>query len=273
MTGLRLLAGLLALFALAYLALCGWFYLNQRDFIYFPQFTRVDVPGTDLELDVGDLTLHGWVVNPGKRDAIIYLGGNAEAIEALRPALKVGFPEHTGYLLPYRGYGPNEGSPDELSLYSDAVALFDHVRSRHPRGDVVIIGRSLGSGVASFLASRRPVDRLVLVTPFDSLADVGQAHYRWLPVRWLVRERYDSRTHLRDHAGSVLVVRAERDQIIPATNTARLLASLGARARELVVPGADHNHPLFEDVGTVRLIRAYIDGPDPMEAAVGTTNP
>lgn len=261
MTMLKPLAGLLALFALAYLALCGWFFLNQRDFIYFPQFSRTDVPRTDYTLAVGDLTLHGWVVNPGKPDAIIYLGGNAEPLHVLRPMLKVGFPTHTSYLLPYRGYGPNDGSPDEQALVADSVALLDQVRAMHPQGELTVIGRSLGSGVASSLAARRRIDRLVLITPFDSLADVGQAHYRWLPVRRLIRERYDSVAHLRDHAGTVLVVRADHDRIIPAANTARLLASLGPRSSEFVVPGADHDHPFLQDDRTVRAIRAYIHRP------------
>lgn len=258
MTILKPVAALLALVVLGYLALCGWFYLKQRDFVYFPQFTRADLPITDLALDVDDLTLRGWVVNPGKQDAIIYFGGNAESIEAMRPALTVGFPNHTSYLLPYRGYGPNDGSPDQQALSADAVALFDLVQARHPRGEIVAIGRSLGSGVASFLATRKEVDKLVLVTPFDSLAEVGQTHYPWLPVRWLLQERYDSVAHLGAYGGPILVVRAERDQIIPAANTARLMSTLGARASEVVVPGSDHNHAFFEDAGTVRAMKDFV---------------
>ena len=104
------------------------------------------------------------------------------------------------------------------------------------RRAIAVIGRSLGSGVASHVAAQRPVARLVLVTPFDSLADVGQAHYRWLPVRWLVKDRYESARYLAKYHGPVLVIRAGRDQVIPAASTHRLIASLPRRRRSSSCP-------------------------------------
>lgn len=238
---LKTLLGLLLLPALAYLALCGWIYVKQRDFMYFPQFTRSNVPRADIELPVEGAVLRGWVVNPGRRDAILYFGGNAESVEAMRGDLAQWFPDHSSYLLHYRGFGDSGGRPGEQALFADALALFDHVRSRHREGSIAVLGRSLGSGVASYLASRRPVTKLVLITPFDSMANVGQAHYPWLPVRWLLGDRYESVQHLRKYPGPILVIRAGEDQVIPPASTDRLIAALDGRPQVVELPGTDHN--------------------------------
>ncbi len=104
-----------------------------------------------------------------------------------------------------------------------------------------MIGSSLGSGVASHVAAQRPVARLVLVTPFDSLVAVAQAHYPAFPVRWLVKDRFDSVERLRGYQGDVMVIRAGRDQVVPPANTDRLIAALGRPPRVADLPEADHN--------------------------------
>ena len=230
----------IGLLAAAYIGLCAWLYLSQRSLIYFPQFTGVDARDTDIEIRRGDVTLRGWVVNPGRPAAIIYFGGNAERIERGRDAFAAWFPDQSVYLVAYRGYGASDGAPREADLFTDAVAVFDHVRARHG-GPVVVVGRSLGSGVASYLGSQRPVARLALVTPFDSMAELGAAHYPWLPARWLLRDRYESTRHLSGYHGPVLVIRAGRDTIVPPANTDRLIRSLPSPPTVVALPAADHN--------------------------------
>jgi pimeloyl-ACP methyl ester carboxylesterase len=155
------------------------------------------------------------------------------------------FPQHTVYLMAYRGFGASEGEPTEAGITSDALALFDHVRLLHPEMGIDVIGRSLGSGVAAHVAARRPVRRLALVTPYDTLADVGQAHYRWLPVHLLARERYDSISNLASYDGPILVVRAGQDTVIPPANTQRLINSLPRPPKVLELRTADHSSIAF----------------------------
>ena len=131
--------------------------------------------------------------------------------------------------------------PREQICSADALALYDEVRGRHPGQPIAVIGRSLGSGVASHVAAQRDVSKLVLVTPFDSLAEVAQTHYPWLPARWLVRDRYPSAELLRRYAGPILVVRAGRDRVIPARNTDRLVAALPSTTTVLNLEQADHD--------------------------------
>ncbi len=232
---------LLASLTLIYMGLCVLMYFKQRDLIYYPQLTRVDPAQTDFSMRREGLVLRGWTVNPGRAKAIVYFGGNGESIQDSRVEFARWFPDHSAYLVAYRGYGASDGQPDEKSLLADALAVFDHVKSQHPGQPISVIGRSLGSGVAAYVASKRPVDRLVLVTPYDSLAEIGQAHYSWLPVRWLSTQRYESVTYLAGYKRPVLVVRADRDEVIPAESTERLIASLPAPPQVITLADAGHN--------------------------------
>jgi len=227
---------------LAYLGLCGFMYVRQRDLVYYPQITRVEAGQTDFALVRNGVTLRGWVVNPGQKQALIYFGGNKEPVQLNRDLFALWFPRHTVYLLAYRGFGASEGTPTEEALAGDAVALFDRVRRRHAGAGIDIIGRSLGTGVAAHVAARRPVRRLALITPYDTLAHVGQAHYRWLPIHLLARDRYDSVANLSRYHGPLLVVRAGNDAVIPAANTQRLIDSLPRPPQVLELPAADHGN-------------------------------
>jgi pimeloyl-ACP methyl ester carboxylesterase len=240
MFGKSLLA-VIALLLIAYLGLCVLLYFKQRDLIYYPGFTRVSAQETDFNLQRGGVTLRGWRINPGRPNAILYFGGNAEGLDSSRDDFEALFPDSTVYLLAYRGYGASEGKPSEAALFADALALYDHARAQHPGGSIALIGRSLGSGVASYVASLRPVRKLVLVTPFDSLAAVAQSHYPMFPVRRLMRDRYESTRYLPQYTGPLLILRSGRDEVIPPRNTDRLLASLSRKPQVIDFPHAGHN--------------------------------
>ena len=235
------LLGVAALSALAYAGICALLFFKQRELIYYPDATQVSARETDYRLTRDGFGLRGWRLNPGRARAVIYFGGNAERLELSREEFAKLFPDRTVYLLSYRGYGASDGEPDQTALFGDALALYDQVRTQHPQAPIAVIGRSLGSGVASYVASRRPVEKLALVTPFDSLAAVAQSHYPAFPVRWLMRDRYESILYLPQYRGPLLVLRAGRDEVIPPANTDTLLASLKNRPQVIDFPLADHN--------------------------------
>jgi pimeloyl-ACP methyl ester carboxylesterase len=129
------------------------------------------------------------------------------------PAFSVGFPDRAIYLLHYRGYGGSSGSPSEKALFADALILFDEVHAKHP--DIDVVGRSLGSGIAVYVASLRQVTRLVLVTPFDSLQELAAHQYPYVPVRWLLLDKYESWRFAPHVTAPTLIIAAERDEIVP----------------------------------------------------------
>lgn len=183
---------ILALAILVYVGLCAVLFVQQRGLIYYPQFTQVEPGQTNLELQREGVVLRGWQHGTGRRHALLYFGGNAERVEFGAAELAQRLPDHAVYALAYRGYGASEGRPSETALVEDAVALYDSVRGLHADGGLAVLGRSLGAGVSAQLAARRPVSALVLVTPFDSLVSMAQSLYPFVPVRWLLRDRYDS---------------------------------------------------------------------------------
>lgn len=224
-----------------YAGACALFWFKQRSLLYFPAATRVDASQTDFALPRPDATLRGWIVQPQRPDPILYFGGNAEAVQSNRDDFARWFPQRSVYLLAYRGYGASDGNASQDALYADALALYDDVRKRHPGQRISVVGRSLGSGMATYVAAHRPVNGLVLVTPFDSIQAVGQTHFPWLPVRWLLQDRYPSLQWLPRHHGPLLVVRAGRDNVIPGINTQRLIDSASTPPQLLELPRADHN--------------------------------
>ena len=252
----RSLLALLALL-LGYAGLCALLYFKQRDLIYYPAATAIPAAATDFELVREGVTLRGWRLNPGKARTLIYFGGNAERLDASREEFARLFPDRTIYLLSYRGYGASEGQPSEPDLFGDALALYDDVRAQNRQAAIAVVGRSLGSGVASYVASQRPVERLVLVTPFDSLAEVAQAHYPMFPVRLLMRDRYQSTDYLPLYAGPLLVLRGGRDEVIPPANTDRLLAALKRKPQVVDFPRAGHND-IAQDPAYAETLRDFL---------------
>jgi pimeloyl-ACP methyl ester carboxylesterase len=156
------------------------------------------------------------------------------------PLLDRAFPARALYLLHYRGFTGSTGSPSEQALVADALALYDRVAREHQ--DVMVIGRSLGTGVALQVASRRPVNRLVLVTPFDSLAALAAQQFPYFPVRWLLRDRYESAQYAARVTAPTLLIAAGQDEIIPARSTELLLTRFPEGvARMRVIAGVGHN--------------------------------
>jgi len=226
--------------ALAYLALCAWVFFTQRGQIYFPTPQSAAPGAQPLWLESQGERIKVWVLaRPGGR-ALLYFGGNAEDVAGNVELFAAAFPDRSLYLVNYRGYGGSSGRPSEAGLVADALAIFDRVQAQH--AEVAVLGRSLGSGIAVQLAAVRPVERLVLVTAYDSLVSVAREHFRWLPVGLLLRDRYESARGAPAVSAPVLVVIAAEDEIIPRERSEALAAAFApGQARVILVPGVGHN--------------------------------
>lgn len=237
---MRNLLTFLLLPLLAYLGLCVLMYFGQRSQIYFPVRESSPQGAAAMRLATGGADLKIWVVARPGPQALVYFGGNAEDVAGNLSVFAAAFPAHSLYLVNYRGYGGSTGSPTETGLLDDAAAIFDQLRPRHAQ--ISVIGRSLGTGVAIHLASIREVHRLVLVTPYDSLVNVASGHFRYLPVGWLMRDRYESVRRVAAVRAPTLVVIAGADEIIPRARSQALVAAFPVAQLEVVVlEGATHN--------------------------------
>jgi pimeloyl-ACP methyl ester carboxylesterase len=185
--------------------------------------------------------------------AVVYFGGNAEDVSLSIPKLAAAFPDHAIYALHYRGFSGSDGAPTEAALFSDAVALFDLASQTHRR--IRVVGGSLGSGVAVFVASVRPAAQLVLATPYDSLVNVLSDKLPLLPVRILLRDKFESWRYAPKVKAPTLVLIADHDEVIPRARTDALLSHFRSGiAKTHVVLEATHNS-IYEKPEYVSLIR------------------
>lgn len=224
----------------AYLVLCALLFVFQRALIYFPQ-PRSAIAGAAaiaLPVDGAEVLVTARAANGAK--ALVYFGGNAEDVTHSLPGLAAAYPDRAIYLMHYRGYGGSTGKPSERALVADAVALFDKVREHHD--DIVVVGRSLGSGVAIQLAVSRPVTHLVLVTPYDSILELAARQFPYFPVRWLLQDRFESSKYAAKIVAPTIVIVAEQDEVIPRSSTDSLLANFRDGVTTLkIIRGVGHN--------------------------------
>jgi len=229
-----------ALAALLYVGLCVALFVFQRSFLYYPQpRARGDTSAT-LQLSVADAELQISVRPVDGPDAIIYFGGNGEDVTYNMPSFSQAFAGYSLYLMNYRGYGGSTGAPSEAAIQQDALALFDLVHAKHP--NVVVMGRSLGSGVAVRLASQRPATRLVLITPYSSIAELGARQFPFVPVKWLLRDKYESWRYASQIKVPTLLIAAEQDGVIPRSSTDDLYGRFSPGVASLeVIAAVGHN--------------------------------
>lgn len=233
----RVLTSIILVAVLAYAAACAALFLFQRSLLYFPQPAHVNTPLVPVDGRSGVVASHRAL--PGA-PAVVYFGGNGEDVTQNFAPLAQAFPQHALFLLHYRGYGKSAGKPTEADIADDALALFDQVHKLHPQ--VTVIGRSLGTGVATRLASQRPAARLVLITPYDSIEDIAAARFRLFPVRWLLVDKYASWRYAAQVQAPTVLLLAEHDEVIPRASTEKLLTRFAAgRATLHLVPGTGHN--------------------------------
>jgi len=230
----------LSLLAIGYILIVALVYFRQRSMLFYPVPVRNGIIEETITFKNRDLSLHGWILNQGQAKAMIYFGGNAEDITHNIDLFKELFNNYAVYLINYRGYGNNQGKPTEQGLFSDAIAIYDQIHEQHP--SISLMGRSLGSGVAVYLASKRDIEQLFLLTPYDSVAKLAQTHYPFLPAQYLAKDRFDSITYAKNINIPVLIIAAELDRIVPVNHAEKLRDHFTrARVSYHMIAGARHN--------------------------------
>jgi len=236
-----MLAALLRILLISYLGFGAYLYFFQRNFMYFP-ISEIQTNQYQFEqLKSDEVLLKIWVLNPGRNKAVIYFGGNGENTLYNAEDLSQTLPQHTIYLVNYRGYGGSSGTPTETGLFQDALNIHKELSLRHQQ--ISVIGRSLGSGIAVYLASKRPVNKMILVTPFDSIAALANKHYPLYPVNLLLKDKYESKRYASQTTTPALLLVAEHDRLIPADHAYKLAESFADNQAQLItISDSNHNN-------------------------------
>ena len=193
--------------------------------------------------------LHGWYVpHPNPVATVLFCHGNAGNITHRDGVLEV-LHDYVGasvLIFDYRGYGQSEGRPTGAGVLADARAARTWLAAREKisERDVVLMGESIGGAVAVDLAARDGARALVLESSFDALPEVAAYHYPWLPVRWLMRTRFDSAGAIGRYHGPLLQAHGDADTIVPLRCGRRLFEAANEPKRFILLPGHDHNDPM-----------------------------
>ena len=246
---LKVLGTALAAFAL--LVALNW--MLQDRYIFYPRPPSSDKPRAPVGYRLEELTLamsdgkrlETWLTAPianDKSPLVIYFGGNAEEVSSGVP-LADRYAGFAALFVNYRGYGRSEGKPGERELFSDALEIYDQMTKR-PDIDarrIVVHGVSLGSGVAVFLASQRPVRAVILTAPYDSIRAMGEAMMPYLPVSMILRHPFDSLSRAPSISAPLLCLAATQDEVIPITRSRRLFDAWGGPKAFREISNEGHN--------------------------------
>ena len=241
----NLLIAFIKLLLFAYITFGVVLFINQRDLLYAPT-DKVNHIFNEVIFHNDKESINVIVMHDKKEKAILYFGGNGDTVARSAFAFDRFFPEHTVYLVNYRGYGGSSGEPTEKGIYSDAIVIFDQIRSKH--SDISVLGRSLGSGVATYLASKREFKKLVLITPYDSAQSMAQERFPMYPMMILLKDKYDSVARTKDIKAKILVLIAEKDSVITVKHSQKLIDAFSDSKVEVkIIEGVGHNSILCDD--------------------------
>jgi uncharacterized protein len=206
--------------------------------------------------------LHGWYVgHPQSKAVILYCHGNgthvaelAEFLKAMRDEFQVSI-----FAFDYRGYGRSEGKPAEKGIMEDAEAAQKWLAERAgiTEQEIVLMGRSLGGGIALHLAAEKGAKGVILQSTFTSLTDAASSHYPWAPVGMLMRNRYDSLARISRYSGPVFLSHGTADRTIPFSQGQALFAAATGPKEFFEIPGGDHNDA--EPEGYLPALHKFLD--------------
>ncbi len=246
---MKIILSLLIVIISIYLIIMILVWMAQKQLIFFPQPLAFEVPLIKNQEEVYITTaegniLHGWLRKaqiPYRQKLIIYFGGNAEEVSHILTTAPQ-FNDWAYLLINYPGYGKSEGSPGKKSFYDAALAIYDYAVAREDidATNLVVMGRSIGTGTAVYLAAHRKVSAVILISPFESLRAVAQNSMWFLPVGLLLRHNFDSKKHAKQISAPLLAFYGTQDTTIPPQHTIRLTEYW--KGKHVLVPLQGYSH-------------------------------
>lgn len=242
---------LLLIAVAAYLCVMLFMYVQQRSLQYLPGRTgtppeALGLSGVSVErMKTPDgETIVLWQAQAAEgMPTILFLHGNGG--ELSDRGGRMAFYQQQGFgalFVSYRGYGASTGSPTEQGLMTDAFAAYDLLIAQGvPAQKIMLVGESLGTGVAVQLAAARPVGAVALEAPYTATVDVASALYWWLPVRWLMKDQFLTREFIAKLKAPLLVQHGDADGIIPVAQGRALFAMANEPKQLVILPGAGHD--------------------------------
>ncbi|MCO4780789.1 MAG: alpha/beta hydrolase [Candidatus Cloacimonetes bacterium] len=221
-------------------------------------------PNSEKTLTTPDgVKLHGWFVqdpSPKKHPLVFYFGGNASNVEFI-VADKKYIPGISACTFNYRGYGLSEGKPSEKKIVEDALLIYNSYKDNPniDQNNIVIMGRSLGTGVAIQLAAKVDAAKLILVSPYDSMINTAYDHYPFLPIQMMLKNPFKSEDFIDKVKQKTLIIYGDQDQVVRPERTLALIKKFKVKPKVEVFQGRVHND-VFSDPNYWPVINDFILG-------------
>lgn len=232
---------------------CTFFYFRQENMIFYPEVLPPDFkysfPGRfdEITLPVDGASINGlYFKTDDPKGVVLYFHGNAGNLSGWGEVA----PEFTGrgydvFIPDYRGYGKSTGKiHNEEMLHRDAAVAYHYLQERYPENKIIIYGRSIGTGIAVYLAKSAKPRMIILESPFFSLSDLAKYHYSFMPAQLLgLFLKYPMRTDMwiSDVSSPVYLFHGTKDDIVPYNSSERLLKLIRAEKKLVTIPGGGHN--------------------------------
>jgi uncharacterized protein len=229
-----------------YLALCIWIWIFQRSQIFKPTIVKTNKEllekfrDYEFSIEHEGIKLFGLFKKSGEECIIIYYGGTGEDITFHFNKFD-SIVNASLLFMDYRGYCKSEGVPSEKGIYSDSLYLFDYVTKNQTFKKVILVGRSLGSAVAAYVASKRSASAIILITPSDSIIAIARNRLPFVPMSLLLRHKFDSLKLAPQITAPTLVLRSENDLSIKSERTDSLLLKLPNIKKCVTIKESDHS--------------------------------
>lgn len=243
-------ANLIIGLAVGYLLLSVLFYLLQDLFFFRPEILpghfeyQFPFPFEEVHFDMED----GGYINglyfrvPNAKGVVYYLKGNSRSVKGWGKFAKdfVG-KGYDFFMVDYRGFGKSAGRRTEATLYNDAQTVYRWLSDRYPEEDIVVYGRSLGSGIAARIASWNRPRMLILDSPYFSFFYQVRQYGFWLPLKWILRYQIRTDQFLRKVSCPIFILHGTHDRLIPFRQ-GQLLAKQSELAILIPIKGGGHNN-------------------------------
>ena len=264
-----IVSGILVLAAVGYVAVCAQLYLTQ-DAQVFPapspdpirakELAKAHPDLVDIHLTTTDGTILSGILlartrNGSPAPLLLYFGGNQDLCQDFFVNAPEKLPDVSLACVDYRGYGASQGKPSEALVKDDALLTYDFFKVQSKATSVTVMGRSLGTALATHVAAERPTTGLILVTPADSIAAVGQERYPYIPVHLLLRSHFNATLDAAKVLCPTLIFIAASDTTIPPHHCERLASFFSKQKRIIILQG---NHStILENPGYWPAIREF----------------
>jgi uncharacterized protein len=261
---MKILFWLLTLAAAGYVAVTVAMYLGQRGLLYFPERVRTapaaaGLPGAEevvLDTDDGEKVVIWHRPPRDGKPVVLYFHGNGASLRVRAARFATLTSDGTGLVaLSYRGFGGSTGAPTEGGLMRDAQAAYRFASERYGNR-IVVWGESLGTAMAVAVAAEHPVGGVILESPFTSTVDVAAAIYWFMPVRLLMKDRFQTDTRIARVTAPVLIMHGERDATVPIGYGERLFGMITAPKELVRFPLGGHND--LDRFGALDAVRAFL---------------